>query len=432
MKSRTILIGLNEINFDFIESYIGKGHLPHFAKLLKTNKLVKTHSEKEYHLLEPWIQWVTVYTGQSYAEHKVYRLGDIVEHKNISQIFEELENKGLSVAAVSPFNADNRLKRSPFFVPDPWTETKVSGNWLIKNFYEAIHQAVNDNAQSKITVKSLFTLALAFLLFVPVSRYGTYFKNIKDRKNPGVKAIILDSLLIDVFVRLWRKKKPDFTNIFLNSGAHIQHHYLFNSEAYKGDLKNPEWYCPSGWDPFLRVLETYDYLLSKIEKFDNIKLVIATGLHQEPHKHITYYWRLKNHEAFLKEIGVVNYKKVLPRMSRDFLIEFDSPDSCLRAEQILNSYESKNDQQKIFHVDNRGDSLFIELVYPNDIKEKHSIKSIGSHPTIGDFKKYVAFVAIKNGEHNGTGYITSNFDMGLTDEIDLTEVKDILIHEATS
>ncbi len=432
MKSRTILIGLNEINFDFLESYISKGHLPHFAKLLKSRKIIKTHSEKEYHLLEPWIQWVTVYTGKNYAEHKVYRLGDITGLNDGKQLFEELEERGLSVAAISPFNADNRLKNSPFFVPDPWTETKVSGNWLIKNFYKAIRQSVNDNAQSKITVTSLITLALAFLLFVPVSKYGGYIKNILNRKKPGMKAIVLDSLLIDVFVRLWRKNKPDFTNIFLNSGAHIQHHYLFNSAAYTGPLKNPEWYCPEGWDPFLKVLETYDYLISKIEKFDNIKLVIATGLHQEPHEHITYYWRLKNHSEFLRAVGIDNYEKVLPRMSRDFLIEFNDVQSCLKADQILSNYKSELDQEKIFEVDNRGKSLFVELVYPNEIKDGHSIISENGQPLINDFKKFVAFVAIKNGEHNGVGYLTSNFDLGIKDEIELTEVKDILIHEATS
>ena len=35
------------------------------------------------------------------------------------------------------------------------------------------------------------------------------------------------------------KIQPDFSNLFLNSGAHIQHHYLFNSKAYVGDIKNP-------------------------------------------------------------------------------------------------------------------------------------------------------------------------------------------------
>jgi hypothetical protein len=432
MKSRTILIGLNEINFDFLESYISNGHLPHFAKLLREYKIIKTHSEDEYHLLEPWIQWVTVYTGQTYAEHKVYRLGDITDHNTGPQIFETLEEQGLSVAAISPFNADNRLNKSPFFVPDPWTETKVSGNWLIKNFYKAIRQSVNDNAQSKVTITSLLTLALAFLLFVPVSKYGGYLQNVLNRKKPGMKAIVLDSLLIDVFVRLWRKNKPDFANIFLNSGAHIQHHYLFNSEAYTGPLNNPEWYCPKGWDPFLKVLETYDYLLSKIEKFKDVKLVIATGLHQEPHEHITYYWRLKSHEEFLKAIGISNYKKVLPRMSRDFLIEFDDAESCQEADQILSNYVSGIDQEKIFEVDNRGQSVFVELIYPNDIKDGHTIVSNNGHPAISNFKNFVAFVAIKNGEHNGVGYITSNFDIGIKDEIQLTELKDILIHESTT
>jgi len=432
MRSRTILIGLNEINFEFLESYISKGHLPHFAKLLKSQKVIKTHSEKEYHLLEPWIQWVTVYTGQSYAEHKVYRLGDNIGHNGTKQIFEELEEKGLTVAAISPFNAENRLKNSPFFVPDPWTETKVSGNWLTKNFYKAIHQAVNDNAQSKITITSLITLALAFLLYVPISKYSSYIKNILNRKKPGMKALVLDSLLIDVFVKLWRKKKPDFSNIFLNSGAHVQHHYLFNSDAYTGPLKNPEWYCPKDWDPFIKVLETYDYLLSRIEKFDNVKLMIATGLHQEPHEHITYYWRLKEHANFLKAVGINNYDKVLPRMSRDFLIEFNDEKNCTAADQILSSYKCSLDQEKVFEVDNRGKSLFIELVYPNDINDEHSIISSSNHPEIKAFKKFVAFVAIKNGEHNGVGYLTSNFPMDIKDEIELTEVKDIIIHEATT
>ena len=48
------------------------------------------------------------------------------------------------------------------------------------------------------------------------------------------------------------KNKPDFSNLFLNSGAHIQHHYLFNSKAYLGNIKNPEWYCPKDYDPLIQ------------------------------------------------------------------------------------------------------------------------------------------------------------------------------------
>jgi hypothetical protein len=36
-------------------------------------------------------------------------------------------------------------------------------------------------------------------------------------KKPGAKALILDSLLADVHLTLWKKNKPDFSNLFLNS-----------------------------------------------------------------------------------------------------------------------------------------------------------------------------------------------------------------------
>ena len=93
MKTRkTILLGLNG-NFDYIKHYINIGLLPNFKTLFITQKPVETISENEYKLLEPWIQWVSIHTGKTYDEHQVFRLGDIVEHPNLSQLFEELEDQ---------------------------------------------------------------------------------------------------------------------------------------------------------------------------------------------------------------------------------------------------------------------------------------------------------------------------------------------------
>ena len=115
MKNKTILLGLNELNFDYIKFYVNKGLLPSFKKIFEIQKPIETVSEKEYKLLEPWVQWVTIHSGKSYKEHNVFRLGDIVNNPELSQIFEELEAEGLSVGAVSPFNAENRLKNPSQF-----------------------------------------------------------------------------------------------------------------------------------------------------------------------------------------------------------------------------------------------------------------------------------------------------------------------------
>jgi hypothetical protein len=432
MKNKTILLGLNELNFDYIKFYINQGLLPNFKKIFEIQPPIETVSENEYKLLEPWVQWVTIHSGKSYKEHTIFRLGDIVNNPELSQLFEELETEGLSVGAVSPFNAENRLKNPTFFVPDPWTKTNPSGNWIVKALYQAVHQSVNDNAKSKMNFKSIFSLGLGLLLYVPLSRWSHYLKTVFNAKKPGAKALILDSLLADVHLTLWKKNKPDFSNLFLNSGAHIQHHYLFNSDAYKGNIKNPEWYCPQGFDPLIQILSEYDKQIEKLLKLKDVKIIIATGLHQQPHGQLTFYWRLKEHVKFAEKIGIENFTEIFPRMSRDFLVKFNNEIDAVNAEKLLNSFYASNDDIKLFEVDNRGTSLFVELVYPNDINESDSIYSKESKFKLDSFKSYLAFVAIKNGEHNGIGYLTSNFDLETENKIKLTSLKAIIKKVALS
>jgi hypothetical protein len=432
MKNKTILLGLNEINFDYIKFYINQGLLHNFKKIFEIQTPIETTSEKEYKLLEPWVQWVTIHSGKTFKEHNVFRLGDIINKPDLSQLFEELEAEGLSVGAISPFNAENRLNNPSFFIPDPWTNTEPSGNWIVKALYQAVHQSVNDNAKSKLNFKTLFSLGLGLLLYVPLSRWSHYLKTVFNLKKPGSKALILDSLLADVHLTLWKKNKPDFSNLFLNSGAHIQHHYLFNSKAYNGSIKNPEWYCPKDYDPLFHILSEYDKQIGKLLKQNDLKIIIATGLHQQPHEHLTFYWRLKEHVKFAEMIGIKNLTEILPRMSRDFLVKFNNEKDTVDAEKLLNSFYFSIDDIKLFEVDNRGTSLFVELVYPNDISENDSIYSKESKFKLKSFKSYLAFVAIKNGEHNGIGYLTSNFDLNLENKINLTDLKSIIKKVALS
>lgn len=426
MKNKTILLGLNELNFDYINFYIRSGLLPNFKKLFKLQSPIETTSENEYKLLEPWIQWVTINTGKSYKEHKVLRLGDIVERGDLKQIYEELEEEGLSVGLVSPFNTENRLKRPAYFIPDPWTKTDPSGNWLVKSIYKAIHQAVNDNAQQKFNIETIISLLGGFVFCTPINRWPHYLKTAFNFSKPGSKAIILDSLLSDIHFTLWKKHKPDFSYLFLNSGAHIQHHYLFNSKPYQGVFKNPNWHCQDDFDPLINILNEYDVTIGKLLKLRDTKIIVATGLHQEAHPKLTHHWRIKEFEKFSKAIGLKNYLEIVPRMSIDFLIKFSNSYDTKKAEDLLNSFYMKSDNLKIFNVDNRSDSLFVELVYPNYLNEQDSIYSNDTKIEISNFKSYVSFVSIKNGQHNGIGYLTANFNLKLKKQIKLTMLSSII------
>lgn len=401
MPQQLLFLELNEINFESVAYYGARGKLPHLYRLINEQGVQTTTSEHQYEHIEPWIQWVTAHTGLTLAEHGVLRLGDVVT-KDIPQIWELLEAQGITVGAVSPMNAKHRLRDPAFFIPDPWTPTNATCPALMKQLYRAIAQAVNDNAQGRISLASLGALLTGLLRYARASNYSRYFSLVaKSRGAPWKKAIFLDLLLADLFVERVRATRPQFATLFLNAGAHIQHHYMFNSTAYGGERCNPHWYVPAGVDPVLEVYELYDHILGDVRRaFAQARLMLATGLHQVPHTETTFYWRLRDHAAFLRKVGIA-FRTVEARMSRDFLLTFDDSGAATTAARYLAGIRSK-EGVALFEVDNRGSDLFVMLVWPHDIPDEFEYELEGRR--FAGLKQDVAFVAIKNGEHSGIGY----------------------------
>lgn len=405
MKQNVFVLELNEVNFAWIEKYIEKGFLPNFKEFFENHGFTETTSETNHEELEPWIQWVTAHTGLEFSEHGVFRLGDII-HKDIDQIWDKLARHDLKVGAISPMNAKCQSEHWDFFLPDPWTKTSIIASPVERRMYEAIAQIVNDNAQDKISRSSLFNLAVGGAKVAHVSNYNNYIHYIfQSRKKSWFKAIFLDQLLADLFFKKLDENKTQFATLFLNGAAHIQHHYMFSSAVYDGQMKNPEWYIDPKFDPLLDVYTAYDRILAKLKaRFPYARIMLATGLHQDPYPEIAYYWRLKNHDQFLKKIGM-EFTSVEPRMSRDFVVRFSDESAAARGADILRSALGL-DGVSLFDVDNRGDDLFVMLTYPHDINKLEGY--LVNNVLYENLSNEVAFVAIKNGQHNGIGYFADS------------------------
>ncbi|MCI3204937.1 hypothetical protein DBA20_08200 [Pandoraea capi] len=425
MRKRLVLVELNEINFDIAADYVREypGRFPALAKLI-SGAGVRSTCEQNYEEIEPWIQWASVHSGKTYAEHGIFRLGDIVG-SNVPQLFEQLERNGLRVGCVSAMNAENRLNAPAYFIPDPWTATPSDGSWWSRVLTEAVSQTVNDNAQARITFKSAMHLALGLLRFAQPKHYGLYAKLVATSKGASWrKALVLDLLLHDIHAKLFRANAPDFSTVFLNAGAHIQHHYFFNSRIVKGKTKiaNPAWYVSGEVDPIAEMLEVYDRLVADYLSFENTEVIVATGLSQKPYDRVKYYYRLKDHASFMDKLGI-RVKSIQPRMTRDFLLTFDSAEQAAAAQARLFSVTTVKDGTPIFgEIDNRGDSLFVTLTYPHEIDANLRVTL--------DAKEWplapeVAFVAIKNGMHQQTGF--SYFSSGVAQyaPADQTHVKEL-------
>lgn len=403
-KKTLILIELNEINFDVVQDYISAepNRFPGLKKLLDCHR-IRTSSETEYEQLEPWIQWVSVHTGKTYDEHRVFRLGDIVDSKQ-PQIFEQLEQAGHRVGVISAMNAENRLKDPAYFVPDPWTKTASDQSWWSKALTSSIAQVVNENSSAKISPISFAKLALGLVRFARPKHYAQYLRLVaKSVVKPWNKAMLLDLFLHDFHWHMLRSKRADFSTLFLNAGAHIQHHYFFNAAPLKGKLsrQNPAWYVGFEDDPVADLLELYDLIVSEYLTLDSAELIVATGLTQVPYIQTKFYYRLKDHCGFVDNLGI-EYSTIHPRMSRDFLIEFDSEEGAAKAKATLAAVQVVNSDEPLFgEIEDRGDSLFVTMTYPHEINAE--TKFIADN-TVRPLAQFVSFVAVKNGMHHAEGY----------------------------
>ena len=405
-KKKLLLIQLNEINFELVRKYQNNTEFQFFNEDF-FKKLSITNSEEKYELLEPWIQWVSVYTGKSATEHKIFRLGDIDKYSG-ELLFNAVEKLNKTIGIICSMNMINNFKKIKYFISDPWTNNHSGPGKKMNFISKTISQVVNLNSHKNISVTLYFKVLVILLISFRLKNIFLYLKLIFKFKKKWNKALLLDLILHDLHIDLLNKNKTEFSSIFFNAGAHIQHHYFFNSKHFENKvIQNPEWYIKKKHDPILDMIIFYDQILSEYKKLNEYDIILATGLSQKPYDRTKYYYRLKNHEKFLKDLNI-NFTKVEPRMTRDFLITFKN--NIDKNQTIKKFYElNRINKETVFSFEDRNNSLFVTLSIQREIKKNDQILIDGQKKIM--INDYVVFVALKNGMHDQKGYFYTTSDL---------------------
>ncbi len=417
MNKKLILIQLNEINFNLAEKYVSKYNFKSIKHILNQRKKnYITSSEKVYELLEPWIQWFSVYSGKTANEHGVFRLGDCDKYKG-ELLFDKIEKLNFKVGAISPMNMKNNLKKPSYFIPDPWIKSKSDNSFWSVKITSLLRIAVNNNSGKIINFSTIFDIILIFFRFANFLNFYLYFYYaLTSIKHKWRKALFLDLLINDIHLKMLKKNKPNFSTIFFNAGAHIQHHHLLKSEFVNSKIEK---------DPIKEAYKLYDKLLEKylFNKNNEYEYIIYTGLSQDINDDPVYYYRLKNHENFLNFFEI-KYKFVNPRMSRDFEIEFNNQKDAEKAANALTFIKTNDDKERrIFEtIDIRENSIFVTLTYPKKI---NSDLKLTNNKKILNFSNNVNFVAVKNGIHSEIGYLFYSKNLSRYFDFDKLNIKDI-------
>lgn len=386
MSKKLHIIQLNEINFDEAHAFAQKQDLKNIIEFFSNYKVCKT--EDNYKLLEPWIQWPSFYLGKGYKDHGIFKIGDENKSKNLTFI-EELSAQlkiGTFFAMNLPF-----IKNIKNFIPDPWSSSDPLVNKSDKYIHKTLSKFINNNASKKIIYYDYINLILIVLKFFKIKKLLIYFRLIiKSLKHRYYKAIFLDFFSIQIFKKYLTTNNYDLSILFLNGGAHIQHHYLLHF-----DLSNNSYN-----DPYSKYLKELDFLLGEFKNQKKDSLLILSGLSQKIIEKPIYYYRLKNHDNFLK-LFQIKYHKIQPLMSRDFKIFFENKNDLQSCINKLANFKCSNNTNLFGEFKIIEDkTLFVSSTYPNKI--------INDYFMYDNKKFFLAdifnFIAIKNSIHSENCY----------------------------
>ena len=118
-RTRVVVLEFNELSPTLMHDFMKRGELPNFSRLYRESQVYVTDAEEPAPNLEPWIQWVTVHSGQSFDDHGIFHLGD--GHKlKTKQVWDILSDSGLRVWICGSMNVRYDAPINGAVLPDPW------------------------------------------------------------------------------------------------------------------------------------------------------------------------------------------------------------------------------------------------------------------------------------------------------------------------
>ena len=395
-------IELNEINFQWVKHYINNGELGNFNKLFSNFNICETKSEDTYQDLEPWIQWPSYYTCLPLSEHKCFNLGEgkLLSKKSIYSIY---QNMGYNVLALSPMNLTFKEENDSILLPDPWTGHDYAVETNLTKLWRSISKIVNQNASGAISLRDYYSLSIGFIRYARIKHYLKYIRLLMlSLKYKWAKAIILDLLLFDIFRSIKKSGCFQYSSIFLNAGAHIQHHHLYDSDCYQGKNMNPKSYSPASQtkiDPIYEILKIYDYIIGETIN-EGSRVLFTSGLQQKENETPYYQYRPINHTSFYKEIGF-KFKKVSARMSRDVSLTCETISQQEKNIELCNKIKINGMNLFDYNLENNTGNLFIRLAWRGNINSFEKVLINGKEI---DIKNKIVLVSIENAIHQTAGW----------------------------
>ena len=409
MNDKLVLIGLNEFNRNLlneVSNILPKNNYLSKIKNLHSFRLL-TEDKYESGYLEPWSQWVSLHTSTPSSDHKIKNLGDI-PNLEYMQIWERLSKNNISSVVWGAMNASaGSSKLCKVFVPDPWVFSEdPKPNSLISFIALPRYLAKNYTSIKKTKVLSMMITFIkksidhvGLIIFLKSLKI-IFIGLIKFGPKQFIVINFFDYLCANAFILSSKKHSSSFNFIFLNSIAHVQHHY-WHSKKTK-DLKE----IVFTYKNIENILSIFDKELNIFSKNNNFILYNGlsqnTTLHEEP----WYLYRIKDINKFMT-IANIKYKKIETLMTNDAHMVHSNLEQLNDALEILDSINVNNKKFFFTEVDYKNLKIFFRIDFTSEIASNTVININGAENL---FEDLVLKIVKRTGKHCQESNVIHNMD----------------------
>lgn len=413
-----ILVEFNELCPKLIDRWIASGDLPNFARLWASSTVCVTEADElQAPYLEPWIQWYSVHTGIPFREHQVFRLSEGA-NRAFPDIWELLIGHGHRVMNFSSMNCRQFSGLGSVYLPDPWNDEQPAFPPKLETFRAFLAKAVQEQAGTPWSSVELIRVG-AFLLANGL-RPATVLAAIKQIVSERTSDVptrwrrvrILDLILLDVFLHLYRQCQPQFATYFSNSTAHLQHAYwrFLEPERFSEALSEMDRRAYGEAVKFgYRSMDEQLGRIMRVAERHGARIMFATALSQQAYlayegRGGRHYYRPTDLSDLLQRLNI-RPKSIQPVMAHQYILSFESADQRKAAEAAL-TCPTVNGKQLFDVADGETPEklIFGSQVYaplPPDTKLKWSADPADTGDSF--FSHFRELEATKSGGHHPDG-----------------------------
>lgn len=420
--NKLISIEFNELCPTLMNRFMAAGKLPYFKRLHDQSEVFETDAEESGELLNPWVQWVTVHTGLSAAEHQVTTLNERPQPP-VPFTWDILSAAGFRVWVCGSMNGRYEGPLNGALLPDPWcfaTSDYPPGEFgpFVNYVRSAVQEHTGGGGQGSFSEFARFMLKRGLSGSTVIAATRQIISE-RRRNTKWRRARILDLFQWDLFRYYYRKLSPDFATFFLNSTAHFQHCYWRNFEPEKFSAKPSPKEQKDFATAILYGYQCMDKLIGQFIRLagKDVTLVFSTGLSQQPYLDHEdaggrHYYHIIDKQKLLSPLGLEQAHEYEPLMAEQFVLRFRTDCDLELAERRLANFHVKHaavfsdTRTRLFHITRKERTLVVSCRCTRLVPADAAITHSGENElSIAFYDVFYQMPATKSGRHHPAGML---------------------------